>query len=61
MRESLRPGCDLMVVGDLDVVGITCLPAKANAVLLVDADAVLAQPVAMQLFEMIPRGYGEFR
>jgi hypothetical protein len=36
-----------MVVRDLDLVGVAVLPAEADPSLVVDADAVLAYPVAL--------------
>lgn len=42
-----------MVVGDLDVVGITTLPYETDSPLLVDADAVLTFPAAAKSLQMI--------
>jgi hypothetical protein len=42
-----------VVVHDLDVVGASGTPSKAEAPLLVDADAVLAGTVAGQLLEAV--------
>jgi hypothetical protein len=42
-----------MVVSDLHVEGISLTPPKADSPLLVDTDAVLASPVALQCFEPI--------
>ncbi len=44
-----------MVVRDLDLVGVAVLPAKADPPLIVDADAVLPRPVALQRLEPIAR------
>lgn len=44
-----------MIVDDLDVVGVAVDPAEADAPLVVDADAVLAGPVAAELLEAIAR------
>jgi hypothetical protein len=46
-------GCLLVVVADLDGVGVAALPPKADAPLVVDADAVLASPVAGELLEPV--------
>jgi hypothetical protein len=43
----------LVVIGDFDFVGILAFPAKAHAILVVDADAVLAGPVALKGFESV--------
>ena len=42
-----------MVVDDLDVMCVPVLPAKADAPLIVDANAVLARAVAFELFESV--------
>lgn len=43
----------LMIVGDFYVVGVSIFPAKADAPLLVNADAVLAFAVAGQCFQLV--------
>src|SRR5213593_4172427 len=43
----------LMVVRDLDLVGISSLPAKTHAILLVDAYAMLRGPVTFQSFKAV--------
>jgi hypothetical protein len=45
----------LVVVDDLDVIRVPVLPAKADAPLIVDANAVLARAVAFELFESVAR------
>ncbi len=50
----------IVVVCDFDFVGITILPAKADSVLVIDADAVLAFAVAAQRLEPIAGRHGEF-
>ena len=40
-----------MVIGDLDIMGVTVFPAKADAPLLVDADAELAVAVTPKRLE----------
>ncbi len=50
----------LVVVRDLDFVGISRLPPKTKAILIVDPDAVLPATAAAQSFKTIPRGNGEF-
>jgi hypothetical protein len=42
-----------MVVHDLNFVRIASIPDKADAVLIIDANAVLPFPVAAQSFQMI--------
>jgi DUF1009 family protein len=40
-----------MVVGDLDLAGLAGIPLEAKAVLVVDADAVLAGAISLQGFD----------
>jgi hypothetical protein len=42
-----------VVVHDLDVPYRTLAPLEANPPLIVDADAVLAEPIAVQSFEAV--------
>jgi len=42
-----------MVVGNLNIEGVSIVPAEANAVLIVDADAVLPLAAAFQGFELV--------
>jgi len=42
-----------MVVNNLDAVRMPVLPDKANAPLVVDANAVLARPIAFEGFEAV--------
>ena len=44
-----------MVVNNLDFVGMPSAPNKANAPLIVDADAVLPPPIPFQAFEAVSR------
>ena len=44
-----------MIVGNLNLNGALIRPAKTNAPLIVDADAVLTFPVATQRFEAVGR------
>lgn len=44
-----------MVVHDLDALGASSSPAKANAILIVDADAVLARTIAFEHLEAVSR------
>lgn len=46
-----------MIVHYLDVVGISTLPFKTDAPLIVNADTVLSLSVARQFFEAIRRRY----
>lgn len=43
----------LVVSGNFDFVRVLAFPAKTYAVLIVDADAVLARPVAFEGFEAV--------
>ena len=42
-----------MVVDDLDVMGVTCLPAEAYPPLIVDSNAVLATSITPESFQPI--------
>jgi hypothetical protein len=44
-----------VVIRNFHIVGIAIAPDKANAPLVVDADAVLSFPIAFQYFQMIAR------
>ena len=44
-----------MIVNNLNFERITLSPNETNAILIVDADAVLAFPITLQSFEMIAR------
>jgi hypothetical protein len=46
---------NLVVVDDLDLVDIPIPPHEADAILVVDPDAVLASPIAGKRLEPIPR------
>lgn len=46
-----------MVVNDLHLMGIALLPSKADAPLVVDANAVLPSAFASKLLEAVPRRY----
>ena len=46
-----------MIVHNLYIVSISIVPAKAEAPLIVDADAVLAGPAAAELLEPVPWKY----
>ena len=48
-------GVSSVVVNDRDVIRVAIAPDKAHAPLVVDADAVLAGPVAAQLLQAIAR------
>ena len=49
----------LMIVNDLNLVGIAILPPKADAPLLVHANTVLAGAIAPELLQSIPRRHAE--
>jgi hypothetical protein len=42
-----------VAIGNLGLAGISGLPSKANAILLVDSDAVLSDPVPVQSLKTI--------
>jgi hypothetical protein len=50
---------DSVVIDDLDFMGAVCFPAEADAPLVIDADGVLAFPVALERFEAIAGRDGE--
>jgi predicted methyltransferase len=49
----------LVVVGDLDFVSLAALPAKAEPVLVVDADGILALPVSAERVQAVAWWYAE--
>jgi len=44
-----------VIVSDLDVISVILPPFEADSVLVVDSDAVLSLPVAMQFLEPVSR------
>ena len=48
-----------MIIHDLDILGAGGRPAKAQAKLVVDADAVLAGTAALQGFQTVARRYAQ--
>src|SRR5579863_7943653 len=46
-------GSSSVIVGQFNVVGVPVFPSKADAVLIVHADAVLPHPVTLQSFKAI--------
>jgi len=44
-----------MIINDLNFERITISPNETDAILIVDANTVLAFPIALQSFEVIPR------
>ena len=50
---------DSVVIDDFDFVGSVCFPAEADAPLVIDADGVLAFPVALERFEAVAGRDGE--
>jgi hypothetical protein len=44
-----------MIIRDLDVISVPVLPAKTDAVLIVDANAILPRPISFQCFQPIRR------
>jgi hypothetical protein len=45
-----------VVVSDFDLAGIAVLPTKADPILVIDANTVLAFSVPLERLEMIARG-----
>jgi hypothetical protein len=50
---------DSVVIDDFDFMGAVCFPAEADSPLVIDADGVLAFPVALERFEAIAGRDGE--
>jgi hypothetical protein len=48
-----------MVVNDLNVVGITILPAEADAPLVVDSDAIQTFAIPSEFLQAVARGNAE--
>ncbi len=48
-----------MIIGYLDIVGISCLPTKADSPLVVNTDAVLALAVTSEFFQLVPRRHSQ--
>jgi hypothetical protein len=49
----------LMIIDDLHVPRVSLIPSEADAPLIVDANAMLAGPVPLKGFKMIPRWPGQ--
>jgi len=45
----------LVIVNDLDVMGVTILPPEAHAALVVDTNTVLATPPTLEFFQAVAR------
>ncbi len=56
MRLSLDRLLTLVIVRDLDFVGISLLPPETDPVLIVDPNAVLSAPTPLQPLKSIARG-----
>ena len=50
----------LVIIGDFDFVGVLAVPAEADAILVIDSDAVLAPPVAFERLQVISRRKAQF-
>jgi hypothetical protein len=42
-----------VIISDLNIKSIACLPAKANPILIVDSDAVLSRAISLQRLQAI--------
>ena len=58
IRRSLV-GVPSVIVGDLDVVGVTVAPDEADPPLIIDPDAVLPTAVSAQRFQTISRRHAQ--
>src|SRR3954464_5235057 len=54
--EGMRMNLSSVIVDDLDVGRSIVRPSKADAILVVDANAVLAGTIALQALEAVVRG-----
>ena len=45
----------LVIIHDLNLIGVTLQPDKTNAPLLINTNAVLPFPIALQCFQSVPR------
>jgi hypothetical protein len=43
----------LVIIGNFDLVGVLAVPAEADAILVIDSDAVPARPAAFERFQVI--------
>jgi hypothetical protein len=43
-----------MIINDFHVIGVAIVPSKTNPILVVDPDAVLSQPRALERLQAIP-------
>lgn len=48
-----------MIVHDLDIVRVAVAPAEADPPLVVDANAVLAAPIALERFQPVARWHSQ--
>jgi len=44
-----------VVISDLNIKSVACLPSKANPILIVDSDAVLSRAISLQRLQAIRR------
>jgi hypothetical protein len=49
-----------VIVNDLDVIGVTVGPAKADSLLIIDSDAVLSPAISGEFLQTICRRHSEF-
>src|SRR5918996_4697594 len=57
--KSLGHHRPLVIVDDLDVVGIATMPSKADSPLIVDPDAVLSEPITSQPLKPVARRHAK--
>jgi hypothetical protein len=48
-----------VIVYDFNILCTRCSPAKANAILVIDPNAVLPKPIAFERFQAIARRYAQ--
>ena len=50
----------LVIVSDFNLLGILTIPSKTHPILVVNPDAVLSGPAALERFESVARRWAQF-
>ena len=50
-----------MIIGDLNLKGVSITPNETDAILVVDPNAMLSFAIPLQGFQMVARKYGKIR
>lgn len=48
-----------MIIDDFDFIGMACRPTKTYSQLIIDSNAVLLSPLALELFEPVARRHAQ--